>query len=574
MEATATVSTMMPDMMQKFVNHIIDAKKEGTWDDPSMSYTGICGWAGVMSPETRLACVKKFGEAVTAKAEAMAELVIAGRRHFWAESHAKVGQDEATAHEQTAGYIPQVGDYVWGYNSHLKADGGLLGAIDDMARNIDKYEATMSDMREFAHVEKVFHYASNTVEWTSPDHIVAADPQNFPGGVESQDVEDGKAYEDLCDEERNTFYTKVAAIVDESGRWYLVDAEGFGYARYILFPHDFENTFAAELAGQRKARQEREDAEARQEAQEKAERLADYQARCEKWAPLMQDVRPVIDAMKNQQYGTKEYRDLDRKLSTMRRANISAMIHEAFPGLKVSIRRNTGWGCAWDVNYTDGPTADEFSEKTDLGLFMQGYETFDGMTDCAGFEQMEFTDFAQKYMAIDYNGVEVHRNMSDEWQAEAVKKILAVAPNSSTYDAEGKGRSQNVITSLTMEQAQQLCKDFGVDTEKFDFVHSLESAELFARRIWEKTNFYVAPVKPEKKAQRKVVPVPTSGKDVKDGSYQLEPYSEKCYKLTGDTYDIREQLRAYGIWNRAHQCWFVSKKKVQQLADFLGITLA
>ena len=55
---------------------------------------------------------------------------------------------------------------------------------------------------------------------------------------------------------------------------------------------------------------------------------------------------------------------------------------------------------------------------------------------------------------------------------------------------------------------------------------------------------------------------------------QLEPYSEKCYKLTGDTYDIREQLREYGIWNRAHQCWFVSKKKVQQLADFLGITLA
>lgn len=297
---------MMPDMMQKFVNHIIDAKKEGSWDDPSMSYTGICGWAGVMSPETRLACVKKFGEAVTAKAEGMAELVIAGRRKFWAESHAKVGQDEATAHEQIEGYIPKVGDYVWGYNSHLKADGGLLDAINDIARNIDKQGATMSDMREFAHVEKVFHYASNTVEWTNPDHIVAADPQNFPGGVASQDVEDGKAYEDLCDEERNTIYTKVAAIIDESGRWYLVDAEGFDYARYILFPHDFEDTFAAELAAQRKARQEAEEVEARQEAQEKAERLADYQARCEKWAPLMQDVRPVIEAMKKQGYGTKE----------------------------------------------------------------------------------------------------------------------------------------------------------------------------------------------------------------------------------------------------------------------------
>lgn len=286
----------------------------------------------------------------------------------------------------------------------------------------------------------------------------------------------------------------------------------------------------------------------------------------------MQDVRPVIEAMKKQNYGTKEYKDLDRKLSTMRRANISTMIHEAFPGLKVSIRRNTSWGSAWDVNYTDGPTADEFSEKTDLGLFMQAYETFDGMTDCAGSEQMEFTDFAQKYMAIDYNGVEVHRNMSDEWQADAVKKILAVAPNSSTYDAEGNWRSRDVVTPITMEQAQQLCKDFG-DTEHFEFFESLDSAELFARRIWEKTNLYVAPAKSEKKA-RKVATAQTSGKDVKDGSYQLEPYSEKCYKLTGDTYDIREQLRAYGIRNRAHQCWFISKKKVQQLADFLGITLA
>lgn len=565
---------MMPDMMEKFVNHIIDAKKEGVWDDPSMSYTGICGWSGVMSPETRVVCVKTFGEAATAKAEAMAESIINGRRKFWAESHAKAGQDEATAHEQIEGYIPKVGDYVWGYNSHLKADGGLEGAIDGMARNIDKYNAKMENMRELAHVEKVFNYSSNTEEWTNPAIIVAADPHNFPGGVESLDVEDGKSYEDLCDEEKNTFYTKVAAIIDECGRWYLVDAEGYDYARYILFPHDFENIFADELATVRKVRQEEENAEAQQEAKEKAERLADYRARCEKWAPLMQDVRPVIEAMKKQKYGTKEYKDLDRKLSTMRRANISAMIHEAFPGLKVSIRRNTEWGQAWNVNYTDGPTEDEFSEKTDLGLFMQAYETFDGMTDCAGFEHMEFTDFAQKYMAIEYNGVEVHRNMSDEWQAEAVKKILAVAPNASTFDADGKWRSQNEITPLTMEQAQQLCKDFGVDTEKFDFADSLDNAEFFARRIWEMTNLYVAPAKPEKKAKSTKTTAQTSGKDVKDGSYQLEPYSEKCYKLTGDTYDIREQLREYGIWNRAHQCWFISKKKVQKLADFLGIALA
>lgn len=55
---------------------------------------------------------------------------------------------------------------------------------------------------------------------------------------------------------------------------------------------------------------------------------------------------------------------------------------------------------------------------------------------------------------------------------------------------------------------------------------------------------------------------------------KLEPYSAKCYQLTGDTYDIREQLREYGVWNRARQCWFISNKKAAKLADFLGIALA
>ena len=54
MNATVTATKKMTsDMMQKFVNHIIEAKKTGEWDAPEKQYTGICGWAGVMSPDTR-----------------------------------------------------------------------------------------------------------------------------------------------------------------------------------------------------------------------------------------------------------------------------------------------------------------------------------------------------------------------------------------------------------------------------------------------------------------------------------------------------------------------------------------
>ena len=105
MNATVTATKKMTsDMMQKFVNHIVEAKKTGEWDMPEKQYTGICGWAGVMSPDTRLACIEKFGMSDTLTAETMANDIIARRREFWNNSNAKLAQDAATANEQNNDY--------------------------------------------------------------------------------------------------------------------------------------------------------------------------------------------------------------------------------------------------------------------------------------------------------------------------------------------------------------------------------------------------------------------------------------------------------------------------------------
>lgn len=584
MNATVTATKKMSsDMMQKFVNHIVEAKKTGEWDAPEKQYTGICGWAGVMSPDTRLACIEKFGMADTLTAETMANNIIARRREFWNNSNAKLAQDAATANEQNNDYQPKAGDFVWGYNTNLKADGGLMGAVRDMVYCLDEEGREKPAMRELVHIEKVLSVPTTCEEWKNPAIIVARDPQHFPGGCQSLDVEKDVIYDDLCDEEKDTFFTVAAAVVDESGRWYLVDAEGFDYARYILFPANFDTTFADELAAVRKENSDEKEAQAQQEAQEKAERLADYKARCAKWEPLMVDVRPVIESLKNYGYGTKERKDAERKLGSMRRANIATMIHTAFPGLKVSIRRSNGWGSAWELTYTDGPTEEQFNELTDLDLFVQRVETFDGMTDSTGVESLEFTDFAKKYMAIDYNGFDVVRNTSDEWKAEAVNKILSVAPDSSNYDAAGEYKRRADVKAISLDQAQTICGLFGVDADKINFAYCCDSAESLANAIWYVSDLYKAP-ETAKKAEKRITqaervadgvqPVTATSTTAKSGNYKLEPYSAKCYQLTGDTYDIREQLREFGVWNRARQCWFISNKKAAKLADFLGIALA
>lgn len=584
MNATVTATkSMTSDMMQKFVNHIIEAKKTGEWDMPEKQYTGICGWAGVMSPDTRLACIEKFGMSDTLTAETMANDIIARRREFWNNSNAKLAQDAATANEQNKDYTPKAGDFVWGYNTNLKADGGLMGAVRDMVYCLDEEGREKAAMRELVHIEKVLSVPTTCEEWKNPAIIVARDPQHFPGGCQSLDVDKDVIYDDLCDEEKETFFTDAAAVVDESGRWYLVDAEGFDYARYILFPANFDTTFADELAAVRKENNDEKEAQAQQEAQEKAERLADYKARCAKWEPLMVDVRPVIESLKNYGYGTKERKDAERKLGSMRRANIATMIHKVFPGLKVSIRRSNGWGSAWELTYTDGPTEDQFNELTDLYLFVQRVETFDGMTDSSDVENLEFTDFAKKYMAIDYNGFDVVRNTSDEWKAEAVNKILSVAPDSSYRDAAGEWKQRADVKAISLDQAQTICGLFGVDADKINFAHCCDSAESLADAIWYVSDLYKAPEKAKKAEKRTtqaervadgVQPVTATSTTAKGGNYKLEPYSAKCYQLTGDTYEIREQLREFGVWNRARQCWFISNKKAAKLADFLGIALA
>ena len=45
----------------------------------------------------------------------------------------------------------------------------------------------------------------------------------------------------------STFYTVGAIVVSPSGKYYLIDSEGYDYARYIYVPIEWPEMFADEV---------------------------------------------------------------------------------------------------------------------------------------------------------------------------------------------------------------------------------------------------------------------------------------------------------------------------------------
>ena len=180
-----------------------------------------------------------------------------------------------------------------------------------------------------------------------------------------------------------------------------------------------EQEEAAEAERQRK---EYERAEAERKAKEEAERARlrpEYLARCKKWEHLMKEVPAGYTMPRDWWTLSKEEmkkhreaeRAAERKQNSARRANILGMCRAAFPGVKFSLNYRTGWGNHYTVEWEDGPTVEELKEATDLDLFVSGWDTFDGMTDCAGRAKAMFIDFAKKYNGKD-GEIKVNRKAS------------------------------------------------------------------------------------------------------------------------------------------------------------------
>ncbi len=556
---------------ENLVKVFTDKAESAQYYSENEQYTGICGWCGVMSPVSRPAYVKTFGKTTTEQAEAKAREIIAEKEA--ARQRTKYAQHAHEA-DRLEG-VPAVGGFFWADNSGLKCDGGR-GLFEEL-HALNYYTHAAEKPARLCCVEQIIKVSEE--DFARPrlaDELVTL--YNLQGFSRSEDVDDSEdmnaVYNDP--EKLATFYTVGALVVSPSGKYFLIDSEGYNYARYIYVPIEWPVMLADEVAAVKAEEEARKAEEERQAAEDKAQRLAEYRKRCAKWLPLMRDVE------KMEQDGTASA----RKIDNARKANILAMCAAAFPGVKFSVSVRRGWGADFELTWTDGPTVEEFNEKTDLNLFCSRRDTFNGWDDSTGVDYAEFADFARLTMGSNGGDIKATREMSDEARAEILAQIFAVVP---AADCRNKYGYTEAYT-YTNKEAEAVAAALGVDV--FDiFVHGYaENAETIARRAWN-VRSYTKTTTPEP-----TDPTPTEHTEERTERTEAAPAQDAAQTDTdapaeglqlvetaegvaviGDsrtTYRNRKQIKAHGArWNKAAQQWQATDAEaVARLREWFGVS--
>lgn len=538
---------------------VLTAKAESAqYYSDNEQYICLCGWCGTMSPVSRPAYIKTFGKDATEAAEAKAREIIA-------EKEAARQRTRYARHAQEADRlegVPAVGGFFWADNSGLKCDGGR-GLFEEL-HALTCYTHAAEKPARLCCVEQIINVSEE--DFTRPelaDELVTR--HNLQGFCRSEDVDDSEdmnaVYNDP--EKLATFYTVGALVVSPSGKYYLIDSEGYNYARYIYVPIEWPVMLADEVASVKAAEEARKAEEEHQAAEEKAQRLAEYRKRCEKWLPLMRNVE------KMEQDGTATA----RKIDNARKANILAMCAVAFPGVKFSVSVRRGWGADFELTWTDGPTLEEFNEKTDLNLFCSRRDTFNGWDDSTGVDYAEFADFARLTMGSNGGDIKTSREMSDEARAELLAQIFAVVP---AADCRNKYGYTEAYT-YTNKEAEAVAAALDVDV--FDiFAHGYtENAETIARRAWNKHSYTTTPEPTDPKPGKAQAANSTDTTDEAPAEGLQLVETAEGVAVVGDsrtTYRNRKAIKAHGArWNKAAQQWQASEPEaVARLREWFGVS--
>ena len=530
-------------------------------------YLCLCGWCGTMSPVSRPAYVKTFGKTTTEEAEAKAREIIAEKEA--ARQRTKYAEHAREADNLEG--VPAVGGFFWADNSGLKCDGGR-GLFEEL-HALTYYTDAHNAPAHLCCVGQIINVSeADFARRELADELVTR--HNLQGFARSEDVpeDDNDYYNDP--EKLGTFYTVGALVVSPSGKYYLIDSEGYNYARYIYVPIEWPEMLADEVASVKAAENARKAEEERQAAEEKALRLAEYRARCAKWSHLMRNVE------KMEQDGTASA----RKIDNARKANILAMCAAAFPGVKFSVSVRRGWGADFGLTWTDGPTVEEFNAKTDLDLFCSRRDTFNGWDDSSDVICAEFIDFARLAMGRNGGNVETVREMSDEARASLLADIFAAVPAADNRNKYGYTEAY----TYTNQEAEAVAAALGVDV--FDiFAHGYtENAETIARRAWDKRSYTKTteptdptPTKrPDTTEERNDTAAPAQDAAQTDDApaegLELVETAEGV-AVVGDsrtTYRNRKAIKAHGAkWHKEAQQWQAREPEaVARLREWFGVS--
>lgn len=554
------------EITKQLVKVLTDKAESAQYYSDNEQYICLCGWCGTMSPVSRPAYVKTFGKATTEEAEAKAREIIAEK-----EAARKRTKYAEHAHEaDRLEGVPAVGGFFWADNSGLKCDGGR-GLFEEL-HALNYYTNAQNAPARLCCVAQVFNVSDE--DFARPglaDELVTR--YNLQGFARSEDVDedDDDYYNDP--EKLATFYTVGALVVSPSGKYYLIDSEGYDYARYIYVPIEWPVMLADEVASIKAEEDTRKAEEERQAAEEKAQRLAEYRARCAKWSPLMRNVEEM----------EQEGKATARKIDNARKANILAMCAAAFPGVKFSVSVRRGWGADFGLTWTDGPTVEEFNKKTDLNLFCSRRDTFDGWDDSTDVINTEFADFARLTMGSNGGDIETVREMSDEARAALLADIFAAVPAADVTDKYGYYSNY----AFTAQEAEAVAAALGVDVfDVFAFGYS-DNAAALARRAWDKHS-YTKTTTPEptdptptKRTEERTEAAPAQDTAQADTAAPAEGLqlveTAEGVAVVGDsrtTYRNRKAIKAHGAkWNKTAQQWQASEPEaVARLRKWFGVS--
>lgn len=558
-------------IVENLVKVLTDKAETAQYYSDNEQYICLCGWCGTMSPVSRPAYYTTFGKDTTEAAEAKAREIIAEKKA--ARQRTKYAEHAREA-DRLAG-VPAVGGFFWADNSGLKCDGSR-GLFEEL-HNLTYY--THADEEQPARlccVAKIFHVSEE--DFNRPglaDELVTL--HNLQGFSRSEDVaeDDNDYYNDP--EKLATFYTVGALVVSPSGKYFLIDSEGYNYARYIYVPIEWPVMLADELEAVKAAQEKRQAEQKRQAAEEKAARLAAYRERCAKWSPLMCDVEKM-----------EQEKATARKIDNARKANILAMCAAAFPGVKFSVAVRRGWGADFELTWTDGPTEEEFKENTDLDLFCSRRDTFNGWDDSTDVICSEFSEFARLTMGSNGGDIKTSREMSDEARAALIADICAAVPAADVKD--NCGYYDNY--TFTAKEAEAVAAALGVDVfDVFAFGYK-DNAAALARRAWNLRS-YTKPSEPTDPTD----PTPTkrTAATEEERTDTAAPSQDAAQTddapadglalvdtaegvaVIGDsrtTYRNRKAIKAHGAtWNKTAQQWQASEPEaVARLREWFGVS--
>lgn len=547
------------NIVDQLVKVFADKAESAQYYSDNEQYICLCGWCGTMSPVSRPAYYKTFGKDTTEAAETKAREIIA-------EKEAARKRTKYAEHAQEADRlegVPAVGGFFWADNSGLKCDGGR-GLFEEL-HALNYYTDALNAPARLCCVSEVIRVSDE--DFARPalaDELVTR--HNLQGFARSEDVDDSEDMHavDNDPEKLATFYTVGALVVSPSGKYYLIDSEGYSYARYIYVPIEWPELLADEVASVKAEEDARKAEEERQEAEAKAQRLAKYRARCAKWSHLMQDVRPL----------EADPKSTSRQIMNARKANILAMCRAAFPGVKFSLKVRHGWGADFELSWTDGPTVEEFNERTDLSLFCRCRDTFDGWDDSTGVDYAEFADFARLTMGSNGGDIKTERVMSDEARAELLAQIFAVVPAADNRNKYGYTEAY----TYTNKEAEAVAAALGVDVLDIFANGYDENAETIARRAWN-VHSYTKTTTPEPTDPKPGKAQAADSTDTTDEApaegLQLVETAEGV-AVVGDsrtTYRNRKAIKTHGAtWNKTAQQWQASDAEaVARLREWFGV---